>query len=556
MKGSRVYSTDSRLNRLLNLVVNELSVYAECQLQQIERLAQIGIALSAEKDINKLLELIIDEAMDFTNADAGTLYIVDEEQNTLQFRILKNLSLNTHLGGTSGLEVNLPPVPLEKDKLPNYSNVSSFSALKAEIVNIPDVYETNDFDFSGPKAYDGRTGYRSRSMLVIPMKNHENEVIGVLQLLNAKDAANGEVIPFAREYVGLIASLASQAAVALENAELIRSLKDLFDAVIRSIASAIDEKSAYTGGHIRRVTELTMMIAHRINDCKNGLFGDVKFTEDQLEELRIAAWMHDVGKITTPEHVVDKSHKLETVFNRIELIEARFAMIGEQLKAESVQKKLELSRSAELDTDVEEKLDQLLKDQLAELFDDLDFIRQLNHGSEMVTEDYLQRLKNIAEKVYNCDGKTCPWLTKNEFENLSIRRGTLTTGERRIIENHALVSINFLKQLPFPKKLARVPEYAGGHHEKLDGSGYPFGLTADQLPLQARIMALADIFEALTASDRPYKAPMKLSRAMSILQSMCEKNHIDPDIFQLFKDCGMHLEYAEKELKRDQIDLP
>ena len=524
-------------------------------MEQIKRLAQIGIALSAEKDIDKLFELILDEAMNFTNADAGTLYVVNDTQDALEFRILKNRTLNTHMGGTSELEVALPAVPLEIDGQPNLKNVSSYCAQKGQIVNIPDVYEAAEFDFTGPRNYDQKTGYRSKSMLVIPMTNHDNVVTGVLQLLNARDFADSRVVSFAGEYVELTSSLASQAAVALENAHLIYELKALFEAIIKSMASAIDEKSPYTGGHIRRVTELTMMVAATINSAERGPFAEVCFDDDQMEELRIAAWLHDVGKIATPEHVIDKSAKLETVFDRIALVETRFQLIASLLENAAMTEKLALARENRLTPEQETDIDAKLTAKLAELRQCLVFIMMHNTGSEMMGDAEVAQMKNIAMRTYHINGESQRYLSDDELENLSIRRGTLTAAERKIIENHALVSINFLNQLPFPGKLSRVAEYAGGHHEKLDGSGYPYGLSAEQLSLQARIMALADIFEALTAADRPYKKPMKLSTALQILEKMCEQNHIDHDVYQLFLESGLHMQYAEKELRREQIDI-
>ncbi|HQU72511.1 MAG TPA: HD domain-containing phosphohydrolase, partial [Calditrichia bacterium] len=524
MDGVQHYSKNDRLNKLLDRVVKEVRLFAEGQIRRVDRLAQVGIALSAEKDIARLLEKIVDEAMGLTHADAGTLYTVDEEHQQLRFEIMKNISMDIHLGGSSGKEVALPPVPLFKDDSPNYTNVSSFVGLTGEIVNIPDVYDVDKFDFTGPRKYDSQTGYRTRSMLVIPMKNHENDIIGVLQLLNAIDPASGQPTVFAEEYVDLCAALASQAAIALENVKLIADLKELFEALIKVIATAIDEKSPYTAGHITRVTDLTMMIARTINETGEGPFSAVNFSRDELEELRIAAWMHDVGKITTPEHVIDKSHKLQTVFDRIELVSTRFQLIRQVAENEFLQLRLDAAENPGANL---KKAEVRHRDRLAQIDEDLAFLVSINTGREFLDDASLERLTEIAARTYSVGGKTYPYLTENELQNLSVRRGTLTPQERKVIENHALVSIKILKQLPFPKKMSRVPEYAGGHHEKLDGSGYPFGLTAEQLPLQARIMALADIFEALTAHDRPYKKPMKLSRAVQILASMCEQNHID-----------------------------
>ncbi len=544
-----------RIHHLLDRFVKEVRLFVEGQTAHLQRLSQIGIALSAEKDINKLLEMIVDEAMIFTKADAGTLYVVDEEAHCLRFEILKNRTLNIHKGGASSEPVELPPVPLEIDGAPNLTNVSSQAALTGEIINIPDVYEAIGFDFTGPKKYDQQTGYRSKSMLVIPMRNHRNEIIGILQLLNAGDPVTGEVIPFPKEFENTIISLASQAAVALENARLIKELQELLDAFIRSIATAIDEKSPYTAGHIRRVTELTMMIAHKINETESGVYRDRIFSDDELEELRIAAWLHDVGKITTPEYVVDKAQKLQTIFDRIELVRTRFTLIRELKEKENLRARLQLLESGKATPAALDALKDQLQTELADLDADINFINTCNTASEFVSDEKLEKLKQIAQKTFSVNGETQPYLTEDELENLSIRRGTLTAAERKIIENHALVSIKILEKLPFPKKLSKVPEYAGGHHEKLDGSGYPFGLTAEQLSLQTRIMAVADIFEALTAKDRPYKKPMKLSTAISILEKMSDANHIDSNIYKLFIDSGLYLEYATRELNKEQIDV-
>jgi HD-GYP domain-containing protein (c-di-GMP phosphodiesterase class II) len=549
------YSHNPQLNKMLESVIKEVRQFAEAQIRHLQQLTQIGIALSAEKDITRLLEMIIDEAMRFTHADAGTLYTVDEEAKCLHFEIIKNLSLKTQLGGKTGGEINMPPVPLQKGRKPNLANVSSCCVLKREIVNIPDVYSAEGFDFSGPRKYDTRTGYRSQSMLVIPLENHENEIIGVLQLLNATDPESGKIIPFDKKQEGTIKALASQAAIALENARLITELRKLLHAFIESIATAIDEKSPYTGGHISRVTEITMMIAHKINETNEGPFAAVSFNEDELEELRVAAWLHDVGKITTPEYVADKSRKLETIFDRIELVKTRFELIREIKEKEALKRKLTLLQEGKTAPGGLEEIDAQFSWEISRLDEDFAFIAKCNLATEMMNDQDLERLKRIGAQEYELNGQRYAYLTEDECYNLCIRRGTLTPEERKVIENHALVSVKILRQLPFPKKLARVPDYAGGHHERLDGTGYPFGLTSAELPLQARIMALADVFEALTARDRPYKKPMKLSQAVKILGNMCRENHIDPNLYHLFINSGLYLEYAQRELNKDQIDV-
>lgn len=555
MDDSQSHFHNEQLKKLLKTVYDEVQSFARLQTDSLKKLTRIGIALSAEKNIDKLLEMIVDGARDFTHADAGTLYIVDEEKKILNFKIIQNDTLNIRIGGASGGKVDLPPVPLEINGKPNYSNVSSYCAITGKIVNIPDVYRAEEFDFTGPRKYDEQTGYRSQSMLVIPLKNHENDIIGVLQLLNAKDSTTQQVVPFALEHTDLVSSLASQAAVSLENAQLIEDLKRLFDAFIQGIATAIDEKSHYTGDHIRRVTELTMMIAEEINRTNKGKFADVKFSEEELEELRIAAWLHDVGKITTPEYVVDKRTKLETIFDRVKMITTRFDLIIAQKENELLREKLALWEKGEINKAALEKLGEKYAEEIKNLQAEREFIARCNTPAENMSEEKIQLLEFIANKTFRLNDHVNKYLTEEELENLKIRKGTLTDEERKVIENHVLMTIKILEKLPFPRKLAGVPKYAGGHHEMMDGSGYPYGLTGEKLPLQARIMAVADIFEALTAKDRPYKKPMKLSQTLKILGSLVQSNKIDPDVYNLFINSKVYKEYARKELSEEQIDM-
>ena len=549
------FSPDPQLNRLLEKVVAEVRLFAEKQLRHIHKRVEIGIALSAEKDVNKIFEMIVDEAKVITGADGGTLYIVDEREQFLNFVILHNDSLKIKLGGTSGKKIDLPPVPLKKNGKPNHTHVSAYAALTGKVVNIPDVYQAEGFDFTGPREYDKRTGYRSKSMLVIPMRNHENDTIGVLQLLNARDRNSNEVVPFKAEQMDFVKSLAYQAAVALENAQLFQELKKLFESFIKSIATTIDEKSPYTGGHIRRVVDLTMLIANEICRTADGPFAGTQLSPDEMEELRIATWMHDIGKITTPEHVVDKATKLEGVFDRIHLIDLRFNLIQTAAENEFLKKRLKLLENGNPDSRALQQLEEEFNEKIKTLQMEKAFVLKCNQPAEKMSEDKLDLLERIARKTYMVNGQPRPYLTPDELRNLSIMRGTLTPEERKIIENHALMTIKILNQLPFPKKLANVPEYAGGHHERLDGSGYPFGLTKSKLPLQARIMAVADIFESLTAKDRPYKRPMKLSQALEILKKMKDDQHIDADIYDLFVGRKLYKKYADRELNPEQVDL-
>ena len=522
-------------------------------LNQLERLNSIGVALSAEPDNNRLLEVILLGAKELTNADGGTLYSVTEDAR-LKFEIMRTISLNIAMGGTTGIEIPFPSLPIYlEDGKPNNNMVAAYSVINTKTVNIADAYLAEGFDFSGTRKFDEAMGFRSKSFLTVPMTNHEDEIIGVLQLINAIDPLSKEIIPFSESHQRLVESLASQAAVALTNHNLINGLKDLFESFIKLIADAIDEKSPYTGGHCQRVPELTMMLAQAAIKTNNGPLKSFTMTEKEVYELKIAAWLHDCGKVTTPESVMDKATKLETIFDRIHLIDHRFELLKAQGENAYLHQALEAVKngkpvvSKQLMHDIK-----VLKNQLE---DDKNFIRKVNFGSEFMTPADVQRVKDIASYEYLDDsGHSAKFLTENELYNLTIEKGTLTPEERAVINNHIVVTIHMLEALSYPKDLRRVPEYAGGHHERMDGKGYPKGLTREQMSIPARMMGVADIFEALTSKDRPYKKAKTLSESLNILGKMCLDNHIDPDIFDLFVREKIYLQYAEKFLDAEQID--
>jgi HD-GYP domain-containing protein (c-di-GMP phosphodiesterase class II) len=522
--------------------------------EQVRDLLKIGAALSAERNLPKLLQMILEEARHFTNADGGTLYMMNDDSLSLRFEIVQTDSLNIRMGGTSGNPIDWYPVRLYlQDGKPNHAMVSAHVGLTGEVINIPDVYDVMGFDFTGTRAFDNKTGYRSKSMLVVPMRNHENEIIGVLQLLNALDPVTQEAIPFTAADQALIISLASQAAVAVTNTRLIHDLEQLLESFIQVIASAIDEKSPYTGGHIERVANLTMMIADMINQIRSDdLYGKLQLNNDELKELRIAAWMHDIGKITTPEYVVDKSTKLETIYDRINTVNARFEILKRDALIELLEHKLRIAegKSSEDPANVEQNY----RTRIEAIEEDFTFLKTANIGGEFMAQEKQERVRVIGSQQLVINNKPQNLLDENEINNLCIPRGTLTDQEREIINNHVAVTIKMLEKLPYPKKLRHVPEYAGGHHEKLDGTGYPNHLTEEQLSPQARMMALADIFEALTARDRPYKKGKTLSEAMKIMSFMAKDRHIDPELFKIFVKEKIYLKYAREFMDPSQID--
>lgn len=512
-------------------------------IAHLERLHEIGIALSSERNLPSLLEMIVDEARLLTNADAGTLYIADLDKKCLNFAIVQCASMNVKMGGTSGA-ITWPPISLYKqDGSVNHANVSSYVALTGKVVNIADVYEVEGFDFSGTKKFDAGTGYRSKSMLVIPMKNRDAEIIGVLQLINAIDPQSKQVIAFHDTHISAVASLASQAAVAITNANLYRELEELLDAFIKSIASAIDEKSPYTAGHVRRVQALTMLIAEAMNSETEGYFADFKLSPDELKELSMSAWLHDTGKIVTPEHVVDKSTKLQTIYDRINTVSLKFELMKKDTEIKYLRDAIAKHNTPFDDTE--------LQNALRQIDEAKDFVSSCNNPGEFMDDQRISRLHEIAN-MQCLEGMPC--LTEDELTNLSIKKGSLTDKERKIIENHVAVTYKMLSTLPFPKKLKNVPIYASLHHEKLDGKGYPFGYSEEQIPIPARIIAVADIFEALTAKDRPYKKPMTVSTALKIMQSMKKDKHIDPEIVDLFIKRRLYEKYAKEELLPEQLD--
>jgi HD-GYP domain-containing protein (c-di-GMP phosphodiesterase class II) len=523
-------------------------------LERLEGLNRIGAALSKETDINQLLETILIVAKRITNADGGTLYRVTDER-TLKFEIMRTNSLGIAMGGTTGMEIPFCPIPLYDDQLkPINFNVVAYAYHHDASLNIADAYAAEGFDFSGTKNIDNVLGYRSQSFLTVPMKNHENEIIGVLQLINATDPETGAVVTFSSDDQQLAESLASQAAIALTNRLLISHLENLFESFINMINDVIDDKSPHTAGHCDRVPVLTMMLAEAVTDCRTGPLKSFTMTDKDRYELKIAGLLHDCGKITTPVHIVDKATKLQTIYDRIGTIDTRFEVVRRDAQIAMLRARMaamengdkEAMRAAERDFEM----------RIREIDEDREFLRFCNIGAEAMQPEHQERVEQISSKYRwrDANGTESDFLTPDEAANLTIRNGTLTAAERQVINHHIDVTIQMLEALPWPSHLRNVPEYAGGHHERMDGTGYPRGLKREDMSVQARCMAIADVFEALTASDRPYKKGKTLSESLAILGKFKLSGQIDPDLFDVFMWEKVYLKYAAQCMEPHQID--
>ena len=563
----------------------------ELAQNKLASLVENGLLLSREQDRTVLLTHILFGARQIAQCAAATLYL-KTEQNTLRFALR-----------TSEDELPAQEIPLfdPLTGMPNEQYVVTHAALHNETVIIDDVYSETRFDLTGTRRFSEASGFRTVSMLTVPLSPREGEVIGLIQLLNAQDPATGEAIPFHPDIVGYVEALAAQSAVALENHQLLEAQKTLMDSLIKIIAGAIDAKSAYTGGHCERVPELAVMLAEAACQATTGNLADFSFkTDDEWREFRIGAWLHDCGKVTTPEYVVDKATKLETIYNRIHEIRTRFEVLlrdAQIVRLEAIVAGHEASRA---DAEFAVRKQQLL--------DDFAFVAECNVGGEFMAQERVDRVRQIGEQhwVRHFDDRLGlsndelmryagmdpvaapavetlladkPWhvvprlrnasfdekygfqvkIPENlynfgELYNLAIARGTLTEEERFKINEHIIQTVIMLDQMPFPKHLRRVPEYAATHHETMIGTGYPRRLDASGLSIPSRIMAIADIFEALTASDRPYKKGKTLSEAIKILSFFKKDKHIDPELFDLFLTSGAYRVYGQRFLKPEQID--
>ncbi len=522
-------------------------VKAQAELDQSERikkLNRIGIALSAEKNLNHLLEMIVTEAKNLTAADGGTLYMLKDNQ--LHFTVAQTDSLGIKMGGT-GTPITWPPLALYLDDgSENKKMVAATCALEDRVINIEDVYQAEGFSFEGTKKFDAGTGYRSQSMLVIPLRNFEQKVIGVLQLLNKKHPETGNTISFTSACEEITLSLASQAAVALTNAKLIDDLENLLEAFLGAIIYTMGRKSGYTAGHITRMVNITELIADAVNTDRT-FYPDKHFNVEQAKQIKLAALMHDIGKLATPETVMDKATKLDGHFDRIELVTLRAEMIRAKLRAAALEAQLQQPENKSL-------IETALIAQLQALDEGLALVSKSNAGGEFLPNEQVIAIQRLADEPFMINGEPVALITQEEAYCLVVQKGTLTEEERLIINQHAEIGLEVLKKLPFPDKYKDIPHIAGAHHEKINGKGYPLGLKGDEISFEARILAVADVFEALTAYDRPYKKPNSLSMAMKILYFMAKEDDLDRGLVKFFYQSGLYLEYAKRYLPPESID--
>ena len=479
----------------------------ECQ-GDIKKILDVGIALSKEKDRNKLLDMILDSGMEIANCDGGTLYI--ERGDSLYFQVMKTISMNVDKG-KNGKVIDLPPVPMKEE------NICAYTLIHKKTLNIKDVYASKEFDFSGPLRYDSMTGYHTQSMLTIPLLNQEDEAVGVLQLINAMDEG-GNVIAFDESLEHIILALASQATIAISNIRYLEEIKDQMWSFTEAMAEAIDSRTPYNANHVRNVAVYAGKIADYINALHEQGKEEEYFDSNRKEQLVLSALLHDLGKMVIPTKVMNKATKLE---DRLEDIEKRFERILLKYKIDYLEGRL---TKEEFDRK-EVRLGELWK-----LVQDVNF-------SGFLPDEKQEVLMKAFKSVYRNGDEEIPYFSKEEQEALLIRKGTLTEAERIIMESHVEVTERILNKVHFHANYSEAARFAVEHHECLNGMGYPKKLTGEQLALESRILAVADICDALLATDRPYKKPLPREKAFEILYDMAEFGRIDKKIVGYLDDC-------------------
>ncbi|MDA3838225.1 MAG: HD domain-containing protein [Candidatus Delongbacteria bacterium] len=484
--------------------------------EMVFSLNRIGIALGSETKLNNLFNLIVDEIIDFTNCDGCSLYITDLKKQELIFEATKTISL-IRKDETSVFKSFSVPLDI--------TSISGYTAITGETVNITDCYNIdNDKEYGFDKSYDVKTGYKTVSMLSVPMKSTDGITLGVIQLINNFDN-DSNIVPFYSEFEQIILSLASQAAVALSNVRLLEANKNLYKALVKSFSQAIEERSPHTAGHSKRVAYISEMIANHINKKKEGVFANITFSEEKLEELKYAALLHDVGKVAVPENVLEKQNKLSD--DEIEVITNRFETI-------------KFSATHNMDNL------EVIKETIDNIDDELSFIISKNLPGFISDEDKI-KVREIGLKIFNdFDNSEHNHLTEKEvFMLTDFVKGNFSPDEWEKMKKHVSSTLDILKEVPFTDELKDIPKIAGAHHEMLDGSGYPLHLGEEKIMLQSRILAVADVFEALTAADRPYKKAVPLDRSLKIIGFMAKDGELDKELVNMFLDEKLYEIYLE-----------
>ncbi len=474
----------------------------------LDAVLDTGIALSTEKDKNKLFAMIIDKGMEITRCDAGTLYLV--EGDTLRFKIMKTISQGIDKGH-DGAEIDIPPVPMREE------NICAYSALHKTSLNIEDVYTSDRFDFSGPKRYDSMTGYRTQSMMAIPLVNGDDETVGVLQLMNAKDE-EGTIIPFDISLQMIVLALASQTAIAVSNMRYQEELREQMWSFTEAMAAAIDERTPYNASHTRKVAEYCGKIVDYINELHEKGEEEEFFSINRKEQLVMGAYLHDIGKLVTPLEVMNKSTRLE---GKEKAIEDRLSIYGLKARIANLEGRLTDEECAKIQANLTEAVN---------VMNEID-------GVGFAGDELRERLNKVIDLSYDDNGESLPFFTEEEKNCLRIVKGTLTEEERHIMENHVVVTSRILSKVHFIKYFANAPKWAAQHHECLNGKGYPNKLNEDELELESRIIAVADICDALLATDRPYKKPIPKEKAFDILRDMAKFGNIDGKIVEYLYQC-------------------
>ncbi|MDE6740269.1 MAG: HD domain-containing protein [Lachnospiraceae bacterium] len=469
------------------------------QYKDFEKIINIGISLSTEKDRNRLLMAILENGMEITNCDASTLYLYEDDK--LVFKFMKTLSKGINRGMDKPID-DLPPVPMKEE------NVCSYAAIHREVVNISDVYASSRFDFSGPRQYDSLTGYRTQSQLVVPLENNENELIGVLQLINAMDEEQN-VIAFDKQYELIIRSLGAMAAIELTNLSYVEALKTQLYSFVEALTTALEERTPYNAQHTRNVERYASMLADYINDLHAEGKCEEFFESGRKEQLMLAALIHDIGKMVIPLNIMNKATRLDQEIGRVD---DRFTLLQALYEVDMLRGRI-----------TQEEYEQTS----VQLREDLAFIHEID-TMDYVNDEAYEHIQQLAKKQHvSEDGTILPYLTEREVSCLSIRSGTLTMEERKEMENHVVMTSKILDKVEFFKGFSMVPKWVGAHHEYLDGSGYPNQLQGDELDFETRLLTVVDIYDALAATDRPYKKPIPREKAIEILRSMAEKNKVD-----------------------------